>query len=313
MDAVLWRPVTDYFAPCRDVWIEADLLGYPPDVDDETGDDGRRPQADLPEREITLNMLAGYNMARWRLAADLTQDELGKLLGDWSKKAVSAAERSWDGGRVRQFDADLLGGLSAALGVPVLAFFFPPADDGEAFRYVLRIGAERLGMREWLTRVLPEADPSAEDGPWRQAVDAAAARYMLSEALGRMADRAMEVATEGQLAEALASVQANRAVLDDFYETVDELMRDNSLLQDTLVRALLGTPRGRAIVGDAITGDASPWEGLPELPPGERLAPGDMWAVYSAMLRQGTGTYTVRRAGRGFEVRPAGDGEKEEP
>jgi transcriptional regulator with XRE-family HTH domain len=93
--------------------------------------------ADLVEHKVTINQLVGYNMAEYRKAARLTQDELGKRLGGWTKVAVSAAERSWDGKRIRKFDADELVTIARALGVPVVALFLLPEDAGTAKRYVL--------------------------------------------------------------------------------------------------------------------------------------------------------------------------------
>ena len=56
---------------------------------------------------MTVNQLAAYNMAFYRKVAGLTQEELGAPLG-WSVASVSAAERSWDGKRIKKFDADEL-------------------------------------------------------------------------------------------------------------------------------------------------------------------------------------------------------------
>ncbi|MEU9839717.1 hypothetical protein AB0C69_10905, partial [Actinomadura sp. NPDC048032] len=61
---------------------------------------------ELPAAAITLNQLVAYNMAYFRKAAGLTQEDLGKLLRGWTQKpwgkaAVSAAERAWDGKRPR--------------------------------------------------------------------------------------------------------------------------------------------------------------------------------------------------------------------
>lgn len=97
---------------------------------------------ELPGRHITLNQVVAYNMAYYRKVAGLTQDELAdRLFGwtskPWTKVAVSAAERSWDGKRIRQFDADLIFGLSQALKVPVTAFFMPPDIDGVNERYLI--------------------------------------------------------------------------------------------------------------------------------------------------------------------------------
>lgn len=97
---------------------------------------------DLPGRHVTPNQIVAYNMAYWRRAAGLTQEELADRLSGWtpkkwSKAAVSAAERSWDGKRTRQFDADLLFGLATAFDLPITAFFLPPADDGVERRYLI--------------------------------------------------------------------------------------------------------------------------------------------------------------------------------
>ncbi len=66
-----------------------------------------------------------YNVARWRKAAGLTQQQLGDRIG-LSENAVSEAERSFAGARTRQFDADLLAGIAVALGIPVVALLLPP-------------------------------------------------------------------------------------------------------------------------------------------------------------------------------------------
>ena len=80
---------------------------------------------------LTANQLVGYNMMRARKALGWDQEEaierLAPYLGKrWSKNVYSAAERSYDGGRVRNFDADELLAMSLAFGVPVAYFFLPP-------------------------------------------------------------------------------------------------------------------------------------------------------------------------------------------
>jgi transcriptional regulator with XRE-family HTH domain len=118
------------------VWFLADSFGTLSTMSTDT-EQAVSADADLIERKVTINQLVGYNMAEYRRAAGLTQDELGKRLGGWTKVAVSAAERSWDGKRVRKFDADELVTLAGALGVPVVALFLLPEDAGTAKRYVL--------------------------------------------------------------------------------------------------------------------------------------------------------------------------------
>jgi transcriptional regulator with XRE-family HTH domain len=80
---------------------------------------------------LTANQLVGYNLARVRKALGLSQEEaaarLEPYLGKrWSKNVYSAAERSYDGGRVRQFDGDELLAMSLAFGVNVGYFLLPP-------------------------------------------------------------------------------------------------------------------------------------------------------------------------------------------
>lgn len=123
--------------------------------------------ADLPGRHVTINQVVAYNLAYWRKAAGMTQDELGQALG-WSKAAVSAAERSWDGKRTRQFDADLLMALATILRVPISAFFLPPEGDGVKERYLYHV-VEKGDyndchiMYDLMTYVL--SDPTDDDTP----------------------------------------------------------------------------------------------------------------------------------------------------
>lgn len=96
----------------------------------------------LPVEVITPNQLIGYNMSYWRRKRHMTQEELGehleRLTGrNWSKASVSAAERSWDGKRVRQFDADEIMALANVLEVPLTAFWLLPTDDGQTTQYAV--------------------------------------------------------------------------------------------------------------------------------------------------------------------------------
>lgn len=95
---------------------------------------------DLPEVRVTMNQVVAYNVNYFRLRRGLTQEELGQRLEaitgrPWSKATMSAVERSWDGNRIRQFDADDLVALSRALEFPVPALLLPPDDDGVRARY----------------------------------------------------------------------------------------------------------------------------------------------------------------------------------
>lgn len=97
-----------------------------------------------------MSQLVAYNMAFFRKAADLGQQEFGQLVG-WSAASVSAAERSWDGKRIKKFDADEITEIAAALGLPVTALFLLPADHRTAVRYVI----DMEGKSEQLSEVFP--------------------------------------------------------------------------------------------------------------------------------------------------------------
>jgi transcriptional regulator with XRE-family HTH domain len=92
--------------------------------------------ADLPVRRVTVNSIVALNLAFFRKAAGLTQEELGERIG-WGKSVVSTAERSWDAKRVRSFSAEDLIAIATALQIPLAALFLPPEDDGTAFDYVV--------------------------------------------------------------------------------------------------------------------------------------------------------------------------------
>ena len=84
---------------------------------------------------ITANQLVAYNLMRLRKSAGLSQEQAAERLEPWlgtrwSKTVYSAAERSYQGKRIRQFTADELLAMSLAFGVPPVYFFLPPkADD----------------------------------------------------------------------------------------------------------------------------------------------------------------------------------------
>lgn len=112
-------------------------------------------------RHVTINQVVAYNVARFRKAAGLTQEQLGERLGGWTKAAVSAAERSWDGKRIRQFDADTLTSLAMALGLPLFALFLPPDGEGEVATLVFPAqerGAAVASMADLMALIMPDND-----------------------------------------------------------------------------------------------------------------------------------------------------------
>jgi transcriptional regulator with XRE-family HTH domain len=109
----------------------------------------------LPVRLVTVNQVVAWNIAWLRRETGVTQRELGEVLG-WSNVSVSEAERSWDGKRTREFDAEELIALSLAFGVPLNALFLPPLDDGRDVVYLIQPPGqnEDLGMADLLGTVL---------------------------------------------------------------------------------------------------------------------------------------------------------------
>lgn len=92
----------------------------------------------------SINSLVARNLATARLLRGITQEQLGQRLErmtgrPWSKATMSALERSADGVRVRQFDADDLVLLARALDMPLLFFFLPDSANYHPHeRYVAR-------------------------------------------------------------------------------------------------------------------------------------------------------------------------------
>lgn len=138
----------------------------------------------IPSEHITIDQLVARNVRRWRLAAGLTQEELGARLGWTGPRAaanVSAAERSADPSRdARRFDAQALTELSLALSIPIVAFFFPPEDDGQRVRYLFTAAGDERDMSDFMA--LSVMTDSPDDQPvmqaYRQAWTALAGRYL---------------------------------------------------------------------------------------------------------------------------------------
>jgi len=91
---------------------------------------------------VTPNQVVAFNLAQARAWRRWTQEEaaqaLERYLGvRWSKGTFSAAERSVDGDRVRQFTADEIVAFSRAFKLPVGWFFMPPPGELEGRPVVL--------------------------------------------------------------------------------------------------------------------------------------------------------------------------------
>jgi hypothetical protein len=125
-------------------------------VTDENGRPGE-PDDDLPCELKTADQIVAWNIAWYRKAAGFTQEQIGELLGGRSKRNISADERSWDGGHTREFKAQDLAALSEAFGIPIGAFFLPPADDGLEVRYMFRPVSEDLDMGYLMAMIMPDS------------------------------------------------------------------------------------------------------------------------------------------------------------
>ena len=80
---------------------------------------------------LSPNQVVAFNLAQARLLRGWTQEQAAEALephvgSRWSKATFSAAERSMDGERVRQFDADEIVAFARAFDLPVSWFFLPP-------------------------------------------------------------------------------------------------------------------------------------------------------------------------------------------
>lgn len=82
-------------------------------------------------RLFTPNQLVAFNLAQIRKQRGLTQEQTVEMLTPflgvtWSVASLSAAERSVDGKRIKEFNADELIALSRAFDVPPAFWFIPP-------------------------------------------------------------------------------------------------------------------------------------------------------------------------------------------
>ena len=94
----------------------------------------RRRGHEAAPRLLSINSLVASNVTAARALRGITQEQLGRRLEavtgrPWSKATVSALERSADGVRVRQFDADDLVAIAHVLDVQLISLFLPPSPE----------------------------------------------------------------------------------------------------------------------------------------------------------------------------------------
>jgi transcriptional regulator with XRE-family HTH domain len=190
---------------------------------------------DLPGRHVSINQLVAYNLAYWRKVAGLTQEELGERIG-WSKAAVSAAERSWDGKRIREFDADLLITFAMVLDIPVTALLLPPEDDGIKERYLYHIQESMSSchnMYDLINMIM--SDPSQDDEPvmnrYRERYTTTVNFYLGAEAVDDLTRYFEDLTTEEKIVERLARSREQ-------YEALRGIISDIDKLQEALVARL---------------------------------------------------------------------------
>lgn len=173
---------------------------------------------------VTIDQIVAANMRYWRRVAGMTQEELGDRLG-WSAANVSAVERSADEGRERRrLDAHALTQITLALGVPLIALFLPPEDDGagKAYRFAADASGAEHGMRELMELVvMPDSDDA---GPvmdlYRRRLADSADRYMDS-AWGKEVAQLLRQAEGPEVrASRIARLRGRRA---DLLRTAEEL------------------------------------------------------------------------------------------
>jgi transcriptional regulator with XRE-family HTH domain len=110
---------------------------------------------------VTGNQIVAYNLRRAREKRGWKQEEAAKRLEPylgqlWSKATFSAAERSVDGTRIREFTADELLAFGRVFEMPVVAFFLPPAEPGKAPSSIETGGRRSLKLAELVSLLSPQ-------------------------------------------------------------------------------------------------------------------------------------------------------------
>lgn len=176
-------------------------------------------------RHVTLNQVVAWNVAHYRKLAGLTQAQLGDRIG-WTNTAVSEAEKSLAGKRTRKFDAQTTAAIAIALGVPMLALYLPPEDDGITVRYLFSLNGtdEPVGMDRLVAAIMPDNDDkSALMESYRARILHAVRAYLEPDWADDVA-RWLKGADEAQLnAELAERLRYKQAVIADLADEIGEL------------------------------------------------------------------------------------------
>lgn len=123
------------------------------DADDST----QQGQRMTPNQIVAANLTRARRLRRWTQeeAAQALRPHLGSL---WSKATFSAAERSVEGTRIRQFTADDLAAFAAAFHLPVTWFFIPHLDIEPDMGLVGLPGTDGMPPLDYLYQVVGPAE-----------------------------------------------------------------------------------------------------------------------------------------------------------
>ena len=183
----------------------------------ETATAGGKAYDGLPGEHVTIDQLVAFNMRYWRRAAGMTQEELGERIG-WSAANISAAERSAGTTRERRrFDAHTITAVAITLGVPIIALFLPPPDDGMEHRYLFHRGGldtDHFSMTDLMRVVVPDTGyQTPVMDAYRKRFDAAVTYYTDPE-FGAQVARFLRDATDDELrADRAARIRQRQAEL----------------------------------------------------------------------------------------------------
>jgi transcriptional regulator with XRE-family HTH domain len=269
---------------------------------------------DLPGQHVTVNQIVAWNMANFRKAAGYTQEELSERLG-WSAAVVSAAERSWDANRIRQFTADDVAAIAWALDIPIAALFLPPEDDGMEHRYLTDVPgtATSLGNSCWDMHTLLKyviSDPGDDHHPamqrYRERYVAAMNTYLGADFAAERAEYLEDLGTE-------ESVVGHLSRLRGQYEALRGILSDNDHLQEALIERLQKLRRQPRRWGPRHDPDMTDADREADAKIGELIA--EMFGSVDAELTRGQMDRVVAEARRRgyFDAAPDGRGESATP